>query len=136
MYYSEMLLWLKKNEGFKSHPYLDTSGKVTIGYGRNLDDGGISPEEADYLLRSDLNIAIESMEEFTWFHDQPEDIQDALINMSFNMGITRLKGFKQMLDAIEKKDYATAAMEALDSDWASEVGQRAKDIAVMIREAK
>ena len=131
-----MIVWLKKCEGFKSHPYLDTSGIVTIGYGRNLDDNGISEDEADILLRNDLNEAYQSMGEFPWFNEQPDDIQAALINMSFNMGITRLKGFTKMLAAIEKRDYATASMEALNSAWALEVGQRAKDIAVMIREAE
>lgn len=58
------------------------------------------------------------------------------MNMCFNLGISRLKGFKRMIVALEKKNYTVAAMEALDSKWSTQVGQRAKDIALMIREGK
>ena len=50
-----MIGMLKRHEGLRLKPYQDTIGKLTIGYGRNLDDRGISKEEAEYLLRNDIS---------------------------------------------------------------------------------
>lgn len=132
----DMLAWLRRCEGYKSHPYLDTAGKVTIGFGRNLDAKGLSLDEADYLLRNDLDAIQRDLKKKPWFVYQPDGVQDALTNMAFNLGIEGMLEFKEMIDAIIRKDYALASREALDSPWAKETGQRARDIAIMIREAK
>lgn len=71
---------------------------------------------------------------YPWYVNQPEGVQAALMNMCFNLGIGRLLGFRKMIMALTAKDYTTAAIEALDSKWAKQVGQRAKDVALMIRE--
>lgn len=128
--------WIKHHEGVVLEPYVDTVGKLTIGVGRNLSDNGISHDEAEYMLENDIKRAVQDVENQSWFKDQPEGIQKALVNMSFNLGLPRLLSFKKMIAALDKKDYATAAREALDSRWAQQVGQRAKDIAVMIRQGK
>lgn len=126
--------WIKKCEGFASHIYLDTVQKWTIGYGRNLHDNGITREEADYLFDNDFNRCVQELEKYSWYLKQPEAARSALINMCFNMGITKLLGFKKMINALENGNRTLAAQEALNSLWASQVGQRAKDVAVMIRE--
>lgn len=133
---AEMMKWLKRCEGFHTHPYLDTSHKVTIGYGRNLDSNGITLDEANYMLKNDLEIVKRDLERLPWFERQPEGIKDALTNMCFNLGLQELLAFDDMINAILAKNYTEAAREALDSLWARQVGQRAKDIAVMISEAK
>lgn len=126
--------WIKKHEAFKSHPYLDTVGKLTIGWGRNIEDNGISQEEGDFLFDNDFSRCQRELAPFPWYVNQPKNVQDALMNMCFNMGIGRLLGFKKMIMALTAKDYTKAAMEALDSKWASQVGQRAKDVALMMRQ--
>lgn len=118
------------------HPYLDTEGVSTIGYGRNLRDNGITEEEANYLFNNDLNRCERELLECSWYINQPEGVQEALINMCFNLGIGRLKQFKRMIEALAAKNYTLAAQEALNSKWATQVGQRAKDVAVMLREGK
>lgn len=128
--------WIKKCEGFKSHPYLDTVGKVTIGYGRNIDDNGISEQEADVMLDNDIDRCRKELSPYSWYSEQPFGVQDALVNMCFNLGISRLLGFRKMIAALEAKNYTQAALEALDSKWANQVGKRAKDVAVMIRAGK
>ena len=128
--------WIKKCEECVLHPYTDTVGKLTIGYGRNLDDNGISQEEADFLFDNDFHSCERQLARCSWYVDQPEGVQAALINMCFNLGLPRLKGFKRMIAALETKNYALAAQEALNSKWATQVGQRARDIAVMLREGK
>jgi lysozyme len=128
--------WIKKCEGFRAFPYLDTVGKVTIGYGRNIDDLGISAAEAEFMLDNDLARCEKDLSQYSWYLIQPDNVKMALMNMCFNIGINRLTGFKKMITALINKDYTNAALEALDSKWATQVGQRAKDVAAMIREGK
>lgn len=127
--------WLKHCEGFSSHPYLDTVKKVTIGYGRNIDDNGITQAEAEIMLRNDIARCKAELAPYAWYVEQPAGVQMALLNMCFNIGIGGLLGFRKMIMALTVKDYTKAAKEALDSKWALQVGQRAKDVALMIREA-
>lgn len=128
--------WIKICEEFASRPYTDTVGKLTIGYGRNLTDNDLSQDEADYLFENDFNRCVRELSQYAWFTKQPEGVQGALINMCFNLGLPRLKGFKRMIAALDAKNYTLAAQEALDSKWATQVGKRAKDVAVMLREGK
>ncbi len=122
------------HEGFKATAYLDTTDKLTIGFGRNLYTVGISQEEAVYLLRNDVDRCRKELSSYFWYYDQPYIVQNALVNMCFNLGLKRLLGFHGMIVALESKDYTKAALEALNSKWALQVGDRAKDIALMIRQ--
>lgn len=126
--------WIKSHEGYESHPYEDTVGKLTIGYGRNLEDNGISQAEGDFLFDNDFARCEKELAPFPWYVNQPQNIQYALMNMCFNLGIARLLGFKKMIMALTAKDYTKAALEALDSKWANQVGDRARDIAIMMRQ--
>ena len=117
-------------------PYTDTVGVLTIGWGRNLDDNGISQEEADFLFDNDFNRCERELGTCSWYTAQPEGVKGALMNMCFNLGLPRLKGFKRMIAALEAKNYTVAAQEALNSKWATQVGDRAKDVALMLREGK
>lgn len=113
---------------------MDTMNKATIGWGRNLDDNGISQEEAEILFENDFQRTYKELRQFDWFNDQPDYIKDCLMNMNFNLGITKLLGFKKMIAALKEKDYKKAALEALDSRWATQVKTRATDIALIMRE--
>lgn len=128
--------WIKKCEGYSAKPYKDTVDKLTIGWGRNLDDVGISTDEAELMINNDIMSSINDLKQYSWYLIQPESVKNALINMRFNMGMPRLLAFKKMIRALINKDYVRASMEALNSKWANQVGQRAKDVAVMIREGK
>lgn len=132
----DLLSWIKSHEGFRAHPYQDTEGFTTIGYGRNLSQLGISHEEAEMLLDNDILRCKQELSPFLWYYGQPPNVRDALVNMCFNLGITKLLGFKRMIAALENKDYTKASIEALDSRWAQQVHQRAVDVATMIREGK
>lgn len=133
MTHFQLQQWIKKCEGLKLNPYLDTTGHLTIGWGRNLENG-ISHDEAELMFQNDLHQAIDELSLTDWFTDLPDGVQQALINMNFNLGIDKLVRFKKMIAALKNKDYTNAALEALDSLWAKQVGDRAKDIAVMIRQ--
>lgn len=125
---------LKRDEGLRLKPYYDSVDKQTIGYGRNLDDVGITAREAEILLENDIARAIDDLNRaLSWWHSLPEPQQRGLLNMAFNLGLTKLLKFKKMLAALEAGDGNLAALEALDSVWAGQVGDRAKRIATLYR---
>lgn len=128
--------WITHDEGRKPKPYVDTVGKISIGIGRNLTDNGLSQDEIDYLFANDYKRVEQELAPHKWYTKQPEGVRNALFNMCFNMGINRLLGFKKMIAALDNRNYTIAAIEALNSKWAKQVGQRAKDIAAMIRDGK
>lgn len=130
---SDLKLWIKKHEGLKLFPYKDTLGNWTIGWGRNLNNG-IYLNEAELMFQNDLDFTITELEHYDWFNEAPVNVQKALVNMNFNLGITKLLTFKKMIDALSAKNWTQASIEALNSKWARQVGNRAKDIALMIRE--
>lgn len=125
---------LKKHEGFRSKPYLCTAGKLTIGYGRNLDDVGVSEAEAMELLRQDVARARrEVMLNIPVANVLDDARADVLINMCFNMGIYRLMGFKRMIAALEQRDYMQASAEMQNSKWAKQVGTRSVELMVQMQ---
>lgn len=125
---------LRLQEGYRRWAYRDTEGKLTVGIGRNLESTGISEEEASLLLANDIRrVCREAASAFPWFGDLDEARQEVILNMIFNMGVPTLRKFKKMIAAIEKKDYALAAGEMLDSHWRSQVGDRAVKLAAIMR---
>ena len=123
--------WIKKDEGLRLDTYVDTNGHVTVGYGRNLENG-ITPDEAELMFQNDLKRTLDELEQHDWFNNAPQKVQDALINMNFNLGITKLLEFKEMIEALENKNYRAAAQAALNSLWAKQLPNRSKEIAVMM----
>ena len=120
---------LKRHEGFRKHPYKDTEGISTVGYGRNLDAVGISRAEARVLLENDIATAeAECFKRLPFFQDLDDIRQGVMVNMMFNLGWGKLKGFKLMLAALEDGDFELAAAEALDSRWHRQVKGRAVEL--------
>lgn len=135
-----------KYEGFRSTAYHDTEGKLTIGYGFNLDSGrfkqedvdrwlreGITKEEADQVLKQELERTRAQLEKYEWFQKMDKVRQDAIVDMTYNMGIGWLDKFKNARAALEKGDFDTASAEILNSNYAHQVGQRAVDNANRIK---
>ena len=121
---------LVKHEGLRLKPYLDSVGKLTIGVGRNLDDRGISEDEAYIMLENDYKWTIPALKKvFKTFDSFTKNRQNALISMMFNLGETRFKGFKQMIAAIRAGNWQLASEQALSSTWAKQVKGRAIEIA-------
>ena len=126
--------WIKHYEGFNGKAYMDSRGRLTIGWGRNIQEVGITPAEGDYLFDNDIAFVEKVLLQHNFYLNAPGNVKDALFNMCFNLGINGLLEFKDMIKAIEDKNYSLAAKAALASSWAMEVGKRAKDIALMISE--
>lgn len=117
---------LRRDEGVRLKPYKDTVGKLTIGIGRNLDDVGISLEEAEIMLANDISKVDAKLKAALPWTDRMDRIRYAVLeNMAFNMGVAGLLEFRQTLALIEDGKYAEAAKEMLNSHWAKQVGDRA-----------
>ena len=114
------------HEGFSRYIYLDSVGVRTVGFGRNLDDRGISREEAEMLLLNDLETSTKEAKKLEFYENlTSNNRRDVIVEMIFNMGLTRFKEFKKTIGYINQANYSAAADEMLDSRWAKQVGQRA-----------
>ena len=122
------------NEGLKLKPYRDSVGKLTIGVGRNLEDNGISYDEAMFLLRNDIERAEKDLKKiFINFNDYDENVRMVLIDMMFNLGFRKFMTFKKFIEAIKQGDLEKAAKEMLDSRWAKQVKKRAeRDVKLLL----
>lgn len=120
---------VKEGEGLRLKPYRCTAGKLSVGYGRNLDDVGITESEADYLLLNDLDRAEKDAQKLPGYDKCSQIRRDVLIEMVFNLGLPRVLGFRKMLAAISNGDYKEAAAQMLDSKWHTDVGNRADRLA-------
>ena len=133
---SKLVEQLKRHEGIRTHAYQCTANMTTVGVGRNIDeDGGIglSIDEIEFLLENDIKRCKQELISFPWFSQIDSVRQDALINLCFNLGMTRLLGFRNALTAMSEGDYDKAADEFMDSRWAKQVGSRAEEVCAMIR---
>lgn len=115
------------------HAYNDHLGFVTIGVGRLIDKqkgGGITHDEAQYLLNNDIATRVEALQaKLPWF-DSLSDVRKAvLLNMSFQLGIAGLLGFGRTLEMVKMGDYASAAENMLESKWAQQTPNRANELA-------
>jgi len=124
------------DEGLRLKPYRCTAGRLTIGVGRNLEGRGITESEALLLLDNDIADFWGQLGlRLAWVEKSPEAVQEALLNMAFNLGVSGLLGFKETLALMKTEQYAKAAAAMLASTWAQQVGARAERLAGQVRNA-
>lgn len=125
---------LKRDEGRRGRPYNDSRGIQTIGYGHNLQASELCEEALLAQLRHDIAEAVAGLDrEISWWRGQPEPVQRVLINLAFNLGVPTLLTFQRTLGYLQGARYADAAKALLDSKYATQVGQRAVRLALLIR---
>ena len=126
---SKAISLIKTHEELRLKPYLDTVNKLTIGYGHNLDDRAITEFQALDLLQGDLVEALKDAQSlFKNFDKLNEARQGVIINMSFNLGKSRLSKFKKFIAAVDKGDWPLAVKEMLDSLWARQLPNRSEEL--------
>lgn len=138
----QLVLELRRDEDVRYSPYNDSRGYLTVGVGHlitrplPLPDGWTYPltdEQVDSLLESDLAAVYAGLNSaLPWWTTLNDVRQRVLCNMCFNLGLTKLLGFKNTLAAMRQGHYADAAKGMLSSAWASQVGQRAVRLANMM----
>jgi len=123
-----------KHEGIRLKLYKDSVGKNTIGVGRNLDDVGITEDEAEVLLTNDIGRAIHELSNYLpWWNDLDSVRQMVMVDMCFNLGIFGLLTFRKTLESIKNGDYEKASRQMLQSKWAKQVGGRARELSEMMK---
>ena len=138
---------LKIDEGVVNEIYLDHLGYPTFGVGHLIlesdEEHGwevgtpVTEERVRSCFERDLDIAIgecELLYEDGVFGNLPDEVQQILVNMMFNMGRTRLSKFKKMHAAILESDWKEAAKEGRDSRWYRQVTNRAERLMKRLEE--
>jgi len=144
----------KRFEGFEEKVYLDPKANATIGYGINLeipenreyfdpevltDQRPLTEEEGSKVFDTFYNRSIKDAIKFVGkktFDKIGTSRQEILIDMAYNLGLTKLNDFDKMKSALHKGDYKTAADEMVDSDWYKEVGDRSKELVGNMRKER
>jgi lysozyme len=105
----ELKKQLKEHEGLELKPYQYPAGRWTIGVGRNLQDKGISEEEAMLLLENDIKDCMEDLKGiFPDFEELAESRKRALMDMRFTLGPTRFREFRNMIAAVRERHFSNA----------------------------
>ena len=145
-----LLEYIQHWEGFRSKPYRCPAGKLTIGYGRNIEDRllsaneyrmlypgftvsaamkllltGIDERQATRLLKYDIDNIIFQLKNENWTKNLSRNRKMVIFDMCYNLGYNGLLGFKKMINAIRECDYEEASMEIHRSRYFDQVGQRA-----------
>ena len=119
---------LVKHEDMKLKPYYCPAGKLTVGVGRNLEDNGITTDEALYMLKNDIKRAEQELRDiFPDFDELPENVKMVLIDMDFNLGKTRFLTFKKMIQAVKERNWGKMVKEMKNSKWCKQVKNRCED---------
>ena len=121
-----------KHEGFRSKPYIDTSG-FSIGYGTNL-AYGISEAEALLLLTHRLAILEQRLLNLHWFRRLSPVRKAVILDLTYNIGYTGLHTFKGMIWCLKNNHFNAAANHMRDSLWFKQTGTRAKKLIILMKE--
>ena len=131
---------VKAHEGFRNSVYKDTLGKRTVGYGHLCvedhweDNREYTVPELERVLEADLNNAIQGAEELcSDCPDLRDQAKEIIVEMVFQLGKTGVSKFRNMWKALKVPDYPTAAKEMLDSRWAKQTPNRAKEMSDHMR---
>ena len=124
----KLIKMLKMHEGVETHAYKCSANKITVGVGRNVDpvDGlGLSEDEIDYLLKNDIDRVVQELEnEYVWFADLSPARRDALVDISFNLGATRLRKSSKALKAGAGGRADKAENGGMETRWSGAVGRK------------
>ena len=148
---------IKKNEGFSEVPYIDplvaknpnsygitdkefeiikrnlSKLKLTFGYGMTY----ITEDAARLALGSMVDDKIRDLiSKEPYYNELPQQISEVIAEMCWQMGVNGVLNFKKMWIALKNKDYEEAAKEMLDSRWANQTPQRAKELSDIIKSQK
>lgn len=142
----DMVEFIKEHEGFRKDVYIDPLQinrfskdeiqwfeknkdvlNLTIGYGTLMEDidEGLATLMLEYRLSQKIN---EVNKEFAYLNITDEEVWDMLYMMSYQLGVTGVKKFKKMLEAIKVKDHRETYKQAMDSLWYSQTPNRATEV--------
>lgn len=135
---------LIRHEGYVREIYLDSELLPTFGIGHLVVETDpehtypvgtlVEDERIISVFLEDLDTAVEDADAvFNNIYDHPDNVIRVLVNMSFNLGRTRLSKFKNMIAAVDAKFYDIAADEMVDSKWYRQVKRRGVELVNIMR---
>ena len=131
---NDLLKDIKKHEGFKPRVYKCTEGYDTIGYGFAIKDLVIEKDIADLILMKKLHTLLQRvMVAFSWFESMPPEVKDVVLNMCYQLGLSGFSKFKKTIYLLETEQFEEASVEMLDSLWAKQTPNRAKELSERIK---
>ena len=130
----DLLNKIKHHEGFRSRVYQCTEGYDTIGYGFAIKDLELDEDIAEEILIRKVEKLVKRVRsKFDWLDSVPREVQGVLVNMSYQMGLSSVCKFMKALHAMQMFQWKKAADEMLDSRWAKQTPNRAKELSDIIR---
>ena len=120
---------IKRHEGYVGVVYKDSLGIDTIGYGFAIKDLELDADICDIILErklKDLKDRINN--KFDWYIYMPPEIKDVIIEMCYQLGVTGFSKFKKTIAYLQNKQWEDASVEMLDSRWAKQTPERAKEL--------
>ena len=130
----DLLKRIKHHEGFRKSVYQCTEGYDTIGYGFAIKDLEMDEDIAEEILLRKVEKLIKRVRsKFDWLDSVPREVQGVLVEMSYQMGLSGVSKFKKALHAMQMFQWKLAATELLDSRWAKQTPNRAKELSDIIR---
>ena len=128
---------IKQHEGYVGVVYKDSLGIDTIGYGFAIKDLELDEDICDMILDRKLR-DLQSMVnlKFTWYRYMPQEIRDVVMEMCYQLGVGGFSKFKKTIAYLQNKQFHDASQEMLDSLWAKQTPNRAKELSNRVKEVK
>nr|ALL27402.1 phage lysozyme 2 [Solen strictus] len=127
---------------------MDPLGNPTFGIGHLITSSDpeygepagtpVSDARVDEAFQHDIRIAISSSESWCngYFRNWPSEVKQIIVNMMFNLGISRMNGFVKFCKALKVRNWNRAADEMESSAWYRQVGARAKRLVQRMRNVR
>ena len=130
----DLLESIKKHEGFVEHVYDDSLDIPTIGYGFAIKDLVLDEDIAEEILIRKLErLKRNANSRFKWLEDMPVVVQEVVLNMCYQLGVTGVSKFRKAISALQEGEWDEAANEMLDSLWARQTPNRATELSDIVR---
>lgn len=129
--------WIKKHEEYQDKVYINSQGVPVCGWGHALLEDTVIPLEVGQIFfQLDFSQARRDLKTIFDIYELPNigpTRKAVLLHMLFNIGLEKVREFDKMLTALREEDFERATDEMLNSRWAEQVGERAVEMAGMMR---
>tara|TARA_Y100000361_G_scaffold80477_1_gene71164 strand:- start:952 stop:1356 length:405 start_codon:yes stop_codon:yes gene_type:complete len=125
---------IKQHEGYVGVVYKDSLGIDTIGYGFAIKDLELDKDVCDMILERKIkNLEDRVRNKFGWYPFMPQEIQDVVMEMCYQLGVTGFSKFAKTITYLKDKNFEKASEEMLDSLWARQTPNRAKELSRRVK---
>ena len=126
---------IKQHEGYVGIVYKDSLGIDTIGYGFAIKDLELDEDICEIILERKLKeLETRVNLKFKWFMYMPQEIKDVVMEMCYQLGVGGVSKFKKTIAYLQNKQWEEASVEMLDSLWAKQTPNRAKELSNRVKE--